>query len=150
MNAILLQCCGCAEKIVKLINSVDAETNCKDVEIAKVICGAIVCVAAIIVLGSLLWRLMDHIFKGCQEGKKREHEVKEKERKQKADLQDKLIDFLEKNTTKEEYNADSDKSVKTLRELSSEESQYYIKVVSSLIDNQTIPDYPQKPEVAEK
>ena len=74
----------------------------------------------------------------------------EKERKQKADLQDKLIDFLEKNTTKEEYNADSDKSVKTLRELSSEESQYYIKVVSSLFDNQTIPDYPQKPEVAEK
>lgn len=154
MNAMLLlsQCdsivtkaCGALIPVIQ--ETYEAGTNCKDVAITKVICCTIVSVTAIIVLGSLLWGLMDHLFRGCQEKKKQKYEVAEKERKQQADLQDKLLGFLEKSTTKEEYNSELDKFFKTPREIDSEECQYYVKAILSLISKKAIPDYPQKTKV---
>lgn len=98
MNAMLLQSCGCAEKIMKLASNIEAATNCKDVEIAKAVCCTIVSVTIIIVIGSLLWKLMDYLFKGCQEKMKQKYEAKEQEWKQKADLLDKKLDALSKDT----------------------------------------------------
>ena len=144
MNAMLLDCCGCAEKIVNLAGSMETATNCKDVEIAKTICCAMVSITAIVVIGVLGWKLIDKISDAISGYNKRNWEVKDKKQKQKSDLQDKLIDFLANNTSEEKYDSNAGKFVKTLRELDSEESRHYVKVILSLMSNQTIPDFPQK------
>ena len=144
MNGILLQCCGCAEKIMKMVSSMETATNCKDVEIAKAVCCAMVSITAIAVIGVLGWKLIDKISDAISGYNKRNWDVKDKEQKQKSDLQDKLIDFLEKNTSEEKYDSEAGKFVKTLRGLDSEESQHYVKTMLALLSNQTIPEFPQK------
>lgn len=98
MNAMLLQNCGCAEKIMKLASNMEAATNCKDVEIAKAVCCAIVSITAIVVIGVLIWKLIDKISNGISGWNKRNWDVEDKVRKQKADLLDKKLDALSKDT----------------------------------------------------
>ena len=128
----------------------EAATNCKDVEIVKTICCAIVSTIAIVVIGALAWKLIDKISNGISGWNKRNWDVEDKEWKQKTYLQDKLLVFLEKNTTSETYNSKLDKYIKTLRGIGSEESRYYVKVMLSLISDKTISDYLQKTKIVEK
>jgi len=104
MNAMLLDCCNCAAQFAELASRLETPTNCEDVEIAKAICCAIVSITAIIVLGSLLWRLMDHLFKRCQEKRKQEYDVENSKRKQESDLKDKLLDFLKSKASEKNNN----------------------------------------------
>ena len=97
MNAILLQCAG-ATTILKCGCNLTTATNENDLEIAKTICWAIVCVAGCLVAGFLAWKLLDHIANGISGLYKRRCEVKDKVFKQKGDMLDKLTDFLKAQT----------------------------------------------------
>ena len=108
MNAILLQCCAGAAKIVKCGCDIEAATNGGDVEIVKSICCAIVSITAIVVLGSLLWRFMDHIANKNNAKRKRCWDVEDKIHKQKSDLIGKLLDFKKERA----YPYDKDKDGK--------------------------------------
>lgn len=105
MNAMLLLCqcdsivtkaCGALIPVVQ--ETYEAGTNCKDVAIAEAICHSFVYITAIVVLGSLVWRLMDYLFKGCQEKRKQKYDVENSKRKQKGDLLDKYLDLLKEQT----------------------------------------------------
>ena len=72
---------------------VEKGTNCADVAMTAVICKAVVCVALILVLGFLVWKLMDHIANGISGWRKRVWEVNDIKRKQKSDLLTRLLDF---------------------------------------------------------
>lgn len=141
MITMLLQCCPDSAAIMKCVYEYEAATNDKDVQIFQEICGAIVLVAVIVVGGFLLLKLFDHIANGIHGLYKRKWEEEDREQKQKADLKDKLLDFLEKNTSKEEYNEEAGKVIKSIKDFDSTESQYYIDVLKNLINNNPIPNY---------
>jgi len=130
-NSCLTKACGALAPIVQQTN--EAGTNCSDVCIADVICRSTIIIVTILVAGFLAWKLIENNAKENERNFNKKKEEEESKRKQEADLQNKLIDFLEKNTTKEEYNDEIGKSVKTLREIDSKESQYFIKVILSLL-----------------
>ena len=142
MITMLLQCCPDSAAIMKCVYEYEAATNENDVQIFQEICGAIVLVAVIVVGGFLLLKLFDHIANGIRGLYKRKWEEEDREQKQKADLKDKLLDFLEKNTSKEEYNEEAGKVIKSIKDLDSTESRYYIDVLKSIIKDDTIPKHP--------
>jgi hypothetical protein len=76
-----------AGKVIELIQpmATKAGTNCQDVQIAKHICDSIVELAAIAVIGFLLWKLMNYIAKGISEVRKRDWAVNDREEKAKAE-----------------------------------------------------------------
>lgn len=65
------------------------------------ICCTIVIVVTIIVLGFLLWKLMDHIASSKAEKRARQWKVEDIERKQKADLLEKKLSFLKDKVAKD-------------------------------------------------
>lgn len=142
MITTLLQCFPDSAAIMKCVYEYEAATNENDVQIFQEICGAIEFVAVIVVGGFLLLKLFDHIANGRRDLYKRKWEEEDREQKQKADLKDKLLDFLEKNTSKEEYNEEAGKVIKSIKDLDSTESQYYIDVLKSIIKDNTIPEHP--------
>lgn len=85
MNAILLEGCAGAVKLLKCDLGFKSATNCKDVQIAQTICSAIIDVTVILVIGFLIWKLIDYIAKGCQEKRQHKWEDKDKDRKNCAD-----------------------------------------------------------------
>ena len=140
---MLLQCCGCAANNVKCDCDFVAATSWQDVTIVFFICAAIVVIAT---YGTCKFFKNKAKERECQkerESQKHNWDVENEERKQKVDLQNKLIDFLEKNTSKDVNSGEAGKLVKTLRGLDSKESQYYLSVILSLISNETIPDNPK-------
>ena len=142
MITMLLQCFPDSAAIMKCVFEQEAATNDKDVQIFQEICGAIVLVAVIVVGGFLLLKLFDHIANGIHGLYKRKWEEEDREQKQKADLKDKLLDFLEKNSSKEEYKEEAGKVIKSVKDLDSTESRYYIDVLKSIIKDDTIPKQP--------
>ena len=132
-------------ELAKVINTCqpclrEVETNCNDVKIVAIICIAIVIVALIARCAVLSWK--DAEIKAANaEREAKENEADIAKRKQKADLRDKLVFFLEKNTTKEEYDENAGKMIKKQREFDSEECQYYIEVLKSLIKEEAIPNF---------
>ena len=142
MITMLLQCFPDSAAIMKCVFEHEAATNDKDVQIFQEICGAIVLVAVIVVGGFLLLKLFDHIATGIRGLYKRKWEEEDREQKQKADLKDKLLDFLEKNTSEEKYNEEAGKVIKIIKDLDSTESRYYIDVLKSIIKDDTIPKQP--------
>ena len=108
----------------------DSETNCQDVIIVGFICVAIVLVALIVKWAVSSWKAAE-IAAAKEERTEKEKEADIAARKQKADCLRKLLDFLEKRTSKKE-------------EFRDEESQYYIKVLQSQINGKQIPEVPVK------
>ena len=94
MSVLFLQCSNGAARIVKCSCSFAAATNENDLEIAKSICWAIACVVACLVVGFLAWKLIDHIANGISGWNKRQWDIKDRERKQKADLLEKKLQIL--------------------------------------------------------
>lgn len=145
----ILLSCVCDSIMAKLcesgclkINEIhEAGTNCQDVWIVGIICGAIVLVALI-----AKWAVWS-----CKRAEimaaKNEREAKEKNeeeiaiRKQKADALNKLVDYLEKNTIQEKYDAEEGKRIKEEKGLSSEEGKYYINVLKAVMKGESIPEY---------
>lgn len=97
MTNLLLDCCQGAAQVVKCCSNAVAATCDKDVEIVNIICGAVVCVVAIVVVGFLLWKLADHIAHYFEEKRKRTWEVQDIERKGAVEKLKKELDELKKN-----------------------------------------------------
>lgn len=135
-------------ELAKVINTCqpcvkEAQTNCNDVWIAGIICLAIVMVALIAKCGLLAWKSKE-IEAADAERKAKETEANIAARKQKADALGKLLDFLEKNTTTEEYSKEEGKRIKKLTDFTSKESQYYIDVLKTVVKGGDIPDFSKK------
>ena len=101
MSTIILNCfCdSILEKLCEKLGTcppevVETGTNYADVAMTAFICKAVVCVAFILVLGFLIWKLMDHIANGISGWRKRVWDVEDIKRKQKSDLLTKKIDLL--------------------------------------------------------
>ena len=117
-------------KIVSTSNSCEVETNWQEVAIVGIICLAIVIIA--LIAKWALWSWKDAEIKAAEkERDKNESEADIAKRKQKADCLRKLLDFLEKRTSKKE-------------EFRDDESRYYIEVLQSQIDGQQMPKVPAK------
>ena len=108
----------------------DAETNCQEMIIVGFICVAIVLVALIVKWAVSSWKAAE-IAAAKEERTEKEKETDIAERKQKADCLRKLLDFLEKRTSKE-------------NEFRDDESLYYIEVLKSQINGDKIPEFPTK------
>jgi hypothetical protein len=141
MSAVILEGCAGAVKILKCGCDQCSAMNVNDVQIAQTICGTIVLVAFIMVVGFLVWKLMEYIANGVSGYSKRKWEEKDCVKKQKSDLQDKLLNFLEKNTSKEECSKEEGKMVKKQKSFDSKESQYYIDVLTALIKGDDVSAY---------
>lgn len=109
MSAILLssQCDSivtktCDALIPVVQKTFEAGTNCCDVNIAEAIGKSLVLIFAICVIGFLIWKLIDHIANGVEMLFKKDKEKEESERKQKADLLDKYLDFLKEQASKDD------------------------------------------------
>ena len=142
MITILLQCCPDTAAIAKCIHEYEAATNDNDLQIFNEICGTVVLVAVIVMGGFLLWKLIDHIANGIRSIYKRSCDKKDYQKRQEADLKDKLLSFLETSTSTEEYNKEAGKVMKKKKDENSTESQYYINVLKSIIKDDTIPKQP--------
>lgn len=112
MYTVLLQSCACAANLVKCSCDTTASTNCQNVKITAIVCGAIVIIAFIVKCGILTWKRKDldakeKERKECVEKEKeecerkknadevtRQHNIEDEARKQKADLLDKYLVFL--------------------------------------------------------
>lgn len=127
----------------------DTATSWADVEIAKQISCTLITIVAICVAGYILAKLIEIISKYCSEERKKKRDKEENYRKQEADLQEKLLSFIEKNTLREEYNKEKDKMIKVPKGIYSDESQYYINILTALIDKKEIPNYSQKQSIDE-
>ena len=149
MNTILLttMCDSISVKVcetaIRLMN--EAGTNPADVAIACTISDAIVKIVTICVGGFLVWKLMDHLAKGIAGWNKRVWDVEDIERKQKSDLQTRLLDFQKElavpyDKTKDEFKKisyDEDKCQKyidkletCLKQLKAHENQEQTKPVA--------------------
>lgn len=102
--SVLLECCAAAAQIMKCSCKLEAATTCQDVQIVDKICGAIFWIAGIVVVGSLVWRLIDKLAEWFSDNRKRTKEKEEAARKQKSDLIDKLLDFLKEKASEKTDN----------------------------------------------
>lgn len=120
----------------------EAETNCCDVYIVAIVCIAIVLVALIAKRTICSWK--DAEIQAARDRLKYiETEADAAKRKKDAAVLDKLIDYLGRNTTCEEYNKETKEKIKKERGIKSEEGQYYINVLRALLnDAYEIPEYP--------
>lgn len=130
MYTVLFQSCACAAKVVKCSCDTTASTNCQDVMIAAIICGAVVIIAFIAKCGILIWQHQDLTakkkeredceqkeIKECDRKKNadavtRQHNLEDEARKQRADLLDKYLVFL-----REQCEGGDDRYRKTLEYL---------------------------------
>lgn len=126
MDTLLILRDTITDHVIKVVDTCqpcvqEAETNCKDIAIVAIICGTILIIAIAAMFTFHQW-------------KKKEHEATKlcniisninTSERQKAEFKDRLLSFLEKNTSS----------------IDSNESQYYIKVLRDLIKNDNIPDY---------
>lgn len=142
-------------ELAKVVNTCQScmqgnPTNCNDVKIVAIICAAII-IAALIAWGIISTLKCKELCANNQ-AKQEKDAKEEKERinrtdadlkQRKIDLQNRLLTFLEKNTSKGDYNKDKQELLSTMKEITSKETQYYIKVLKALISDADIPDFPQ-------
>lgn len=141
--------------VIKVVDSCqlcaqEAPTNCNDVKVVAIICLAIVLMTLIAwgVISS--WKCKelraqekDILVKEALEKEKTKNKTDADSKQRKIDLQNKLLAFLEKNTSKGDYNKDKPELLSTMKDINSKEAQYYIKVLKALIDDTDIPEFPQ-------
>lgn len=94
-------------ELAKVINTCqpcvqEAETNCYDVKIVAIICAAIVLVALIAKWALWSWKEAEQEASKAEREAKEEKEKVESERKLKADLLNKHLDFLKENASKDD------------------------------------------------
>ena len=109
--------------------------NWGDVIITSIICVTIAVVVITFLIKFYQWK-EKKLKNASNKGEKEDPNAK-----QKAELQNKLLAFLEKSTSKGIYNEKKDDFINTSKEINSVESQYYISVLKALIEGGSIPDY---------
>ena len=96
MITLLLECCQSPAQIVKCSCEIEAATSCNDITVVSIICGTIILVALIARWAVLSWKKVGINYEKEEQERKSSKEEKECSRKIKADCQQKLLDFLEK------------------------------------------------------
>ena len=153
MNTLLLD--GCS-KVVQMMEEMmhyvcEANmTNWQDTVNVFIVCVAICFIVRYGVRRYFRYKTFESNKHEEFEKLKRSWEVEDIERKQKAELKKKLMDFLEKNTAPGRYIEDKDKTVNELKEFESNESQYYISVIKAFIKNEDIPALPLNSDANEE
>lgn len=140
MNTLLLtaMCDSLVAKVcettIKQMN--EAGTNPADVAIAGTICDALVKIVTLCVGGFLLWKLIDHAAKGIAGWRKRVWAVNDIKRKQKSDLQNRLLDFQKELA----FPYDKTKDVKYEKKTYNEDKcQEYITKLENCINTANCP-----------
>lgn len=125
---MLLHCSPNTAQIMKCGCKAASATNNYDASIAQTICCTIVAIVAIVVAGFLLWKLMDLIFKGCQD--KRQHMWAEKEKQQRkvVELQNKKLEILQELCYEK-----SEKDKKVIKKYDSEEVDDYKTAIDDIL-----------------
>lgn len=98
-------------------------TRCSGMCIAREIRITIIWITLIVFLGMALLKIVDAIVKGCQDKRDRKKENDEKDRKRKAELLDKKLEFLKEYCYKA---SESDKCKKTLTVYGDEAVERYL------------------------
>ena len=155
MDTLLILRDSITANVVKVVDTCQScvqvdPTNCNDVKIVAIICATIVIVALVAwgVINSLKCTELcvkekNKEAKRTEEETERQNRTNADSKQRKIDLQNKLLTFLEKNTSKGDYNKDKQDFISALKDINTKESQYYIKVLKALIDNAEIPEYPK-------
>ena len=94
MISLLLQCCQDTAPIVKCVHELETATSDNDVLIVGMTCCTIVLVAIIATCGLLLWKWLERRANRKASEQKRQWEEEDKDRKQKADLKDKMLNAI--------------------------------------------------------
>ena len=113
----------------------NTEMNCDSIAIVVTICVTILIIAVVAMI--IYYRLK----KECVATKHHNNGIKNE--RMTPEYIERLLSFLEKYTLTEEYNKDLDKKIKSMKPIESDECQYYIKVLTNLIREGIIPQYPQ-------
>lgn len=138
MNTTLLLCqcdslvskiSGAAIPVIQI--SSEAETNCQDVKIAQTICGSIVLIVAICVVGFLVWRLLDYFANMIAGYYRRGCECKDMDIKKRNAILEKLLDFLKSQTDVKE----EDGKIVGVKAFKSDECTAYLNALCELIDS---------------
>lgn len=122
----------------------EAQINCLDVVVVGIICLAIVIVALIAKGAILSWKDAE-IQAAKAERESIETEAAAAKRKKDAAVLDKLIDYLGRNTTYEEYDKETKEKIKKERGIETDEGQYYVNVLRAILNQEDkIPEYSPK------
>ena len=131
MNTFLLHCGANAAHMMRGGHGPIHMPGAAEMGVVRAVCGAVVMVTVILVVGFLLWKLMEQFFKGCQERRRRQWELEDRDRKQKADLKDKKLAFL-----KELCYVPDEKGKSTLKR-DGDECKEYLAALDGLMDCKT-------------
>ncbi len=126
-DSVATKVCGVAVPVVQETH--EAGTNWANVEITKSIMCSIVLIAAIVTVGFLLWKLIDHLFEMWQKARKRKWDEADKKLQAKNSLYERLLDFMKTQT--EIPNSDKEKKVKGFFD---QECVAYKETICGLLD----------------
>lgn len=121
MNFVL--CCANSAEIVRCGCDVAAVTNRNDVMMTQIICGGVVVVVALLVVGFLLWKWMGHCYGKHSAIRQHEWEMLDKERSRRAELEERKLAHLKelcyvtREKEKKELKRDGDESKNYLEAL---------------------------------
>ena len=97
MDSLLLSipCDSIVAKVCKEVvcQMKDTGSDWADVEITSIICCSLVKIVAIVVAGFLLWKLLNYVAEAIAAYYNRACNLNDRERKQQAELTNKLLDF---------------------------------------------------------
>ena len=94
-DSVLTKACGVITPVVQVTN--ESGSNCSDVCITKTICCTLVTIMVLLLVGLLLFQLINRGFNCCSEKRKREWEVEDRKAKRISDLRDKRLAELKSN-----------------------------------------------------
>ncbi len=94
MSTLLLQCSSNTAQIMKCGCKAVSATNYYDASIAQTICCTILAIVAIVVVGFLIWKFMDYLFKRNQDNRNYKWDEEEKKRSKVVELQNMKLEIL--------------------------------------------------------
>ena len=94
MRTLFLDCSSNAAQMAKCGCKAVVETNGNDVTVAQTVCCSVVTIIAIVVVGFLVWKLMEHIVKNRQSKRQHMWETEEKVRNRNVELIDAKLKVL--------------------------------------------------------
>lgn len=121
-------CCANSAQIIKCGCKVAAATNENDVIVTQTICGSVVVIIALFVVGFLLWKWMGHCYSKWGTIRQHKWEREDRERTKRANLQEKKMAAL-----KELCYVTNEKDKKELKR-DGDENKNYLEAIEALLN----------------
>ena len=109
MTTFLLLCCQNTAQIVKCGCEAAKKTSEQDVAMALTVCCAVVAIVALVVVGFLLWKWMEHIYQKRQAIRQHEWEKEDKETKREAERENRTWQLADEDRKRAWRLADEDR-----------------------------------------